>query len=388
MTKILIFSVPFNGHLNILKALIQELETTCEFTLVITGWKNIQPDLNGISCKTIVLAKSTLQETDPALWTFPRIVELLDDCISITSTFKPDVIIYDFFSLEGHIVGKLLNIPYWCSIPAMIGPFETQAYLHRKLSSTRNQQALKHLKKLGISIDHHEIEMVSDGLHIPGQLNLIWSYPSLTSPQFMQNRKPLPYIFVGNLRGEKSVPKRKNNTPVIYFSLGTVVMNNLWNQQRQTRTALKNFIARIAKLWQHKKITVIFVSQGKRVLNHYPKNWRVVDHTNQVGTLSRADIFVTHGGSNSFHEAALQHVPMVVIPFFGDQLLVAQQVQRLGIGINLGRDTGIGTKKSKGFLNNALVKRLDHAVFQILNDKKYAHAYHKFTFEKTSLSLK
>lgn len=164
---------------------------------------------------------------------------------------------------------------------------------------------------------------------------------------------------------------RKNKVPVVYFSLGTVVMNNLWTQQKQTRIALKRFIAKIARLWWDINIKVIFVSQGKKVLSKYPENWQVFDKVDQKKILAKSDVFVTHGGSNSFHEAILQKVPMIVVPFFGDQLLVGKRVKQLGIGIDLGRDVSIDTKKSKSFLNYALAKRLNKAVFQVLNNLRY-----------------
>ena len=169
--KILIFSPPFGGHLYILKELILKNKSKYNFKLVITGWKNIQPDLGNLKNLTTILAKSNLKETDPCLWTFKRVYELLDDVLSITKKFEPDLIIYDFFSIEGYFAGKILNIPYWSSIPALIGPSENQKYLKSKLSAKTNQKFIKKIeKKLNIKIDKNEIEIISDGLHLPGEL--------------------------------------------------------------------------------------------------------------------------------------------------------------------------------------------------------------------------
>ena len=137
--KILIFSPPFGGHLYILKELILKNKSKYNFKLVITGWKNIQPDLGNLKNLTTILAKSNLKETDPCLWTFKRVYELLDDVLSITKKFEPDLIIYDFFSIEGYFAGKILNIPYWSSIPALIGPSENQKYLKKLLKGLRKK---------------------------------------------------------------------------------------------------------------------------------------------------------------------------------------------------------------------------------------------------------
>jgi len=121
--KILVFSPPFSGHLNILKEMIRDNQKDFDFRLIINGWKNIKPNLTGFEeFKTEIIERHDLAETDPALWTFPRVADQLESCLTIAEEFKPDLIIYDFFSVEGYLAGKKLNIPYWCSIPAMIGP--------------------------------------------------------------------------------------------------------------------------------------------------------------------------------------------------------------------------------------------------------------------------
>lgn len=58
---------------------------------------------------------------------------------------------------------------------------------------------------------------------------------------------------------------------------------------------------------------------------------------------SRIRGFVTHGGANSVLEAAMNGVPMVVVPLFFDQFRNAKMVEYRGIGIsveveNLSRD--------------------------------------------------
>src|SRR3990167_10364735 len=137
--KILIYSPPFSGHLNVLRKM-QEEHKEHDYKLVITGWKNL-PVKDATN-----LARSTLRETDPALWTFPRTYELLDDSVRMVKEYEPDLIIYDFFSLEGHFAGKMLEIPYWCSIPAMIGPNDKGDYLAEKLRQPGNIEALAKLK--------------------------------------------------------------------------------------------------------------------------------------------------------------------------------------------------------------------------------------------------
>jgi len=384
--KILIFSYPGAGHLNILKEFIKQFSSTYKIQLVITGWKNIPPDLDNLKTPPIILAKSTLKETDPALWTFPRVYELLNDCLQITKKFKPDLIIYDYFSLEGYFVGTLLKIPYWCSISALVGPFNNQKYLANRLSSSINKNAIQKIKqKYNLVINQDKIEMISDGLHIPGQLNLIWSYQSVTSKNFLLNRQKSKYVFVGNIRARKHPKQLKKNKPLVYLSFGTIVMNILWDQQKDTRIRLKKFISQLAKLWQHQPITIIFSSQGKKILAKYPANWQVFDKVDQIKVLPKTNISITHGGGNSFHESLVQQVPMIVIPFFGDQPLVAKKVEELKIGINLVKNDIIDTKKSKDFLNKNLANKLHAAVFQFLKNNRDQKNFTKINLAHTPI---
>ena len=139
-------------------------------------------------------------------------------------------------------------------------------------------------------------------------------------------------------------------------------------------------------MWGDNKYEIIFSSQGKKVLNKYPRNWQVFDRVDQIEYLAKADVFITHGGNNSFHEALIQQVPMIVVPFFGDQPLVANTIERLGIGINLVKNSNIDTKKSKDFLNKELVTRLDKALIDVLNNKKFKENFNKINLGFESIS--
>jgi UDP:flavonoid glycosyltransferase YjiC (YdhE family) len=45
------------------------------------------------------------------------------------------------------------------------------------------------------------------------------------------------------------------------------------------------------------------------------------------------DVMLSHGGANTFHEAVLFGIPVLVSPGFGDQASVAQAAARLGVGV-------------------------------------------------------
>merc|ERR1712151_133738 len=58
----------------------------------------------------------------------------------------------------------------------------------------------------------------------------------------------------------------------------------------------------------------------------------------QVDILSKGiDLFVTHGGQNSFVESITLQTPVLVVPTVGDQILNAAEAVKMGIGEMVGR---------------------------------------------------
>jgi UDP:flavonoid glycosyltransferase YjiC (YdhE family) len=225
------------------------------------------------------------------------------------------------------------------------------------------------------------VEVIGNSLHIPAELNLLWSYPSITPRTFLDGRKKARYEFAGYLSDGHARRKSPPDRPLVYLSFGTEVMDNLWPTEEATRAGVRRCVTGLAQIWNHKFIDVVFVTQGKPVLDDYPANWAVYDKVDQQEVLSRSDVFVTHGGGNSFHEAVLAKMPIVVVPFFADQLLVGARAEELGIGINMVEDVDIDKNKPKEFLNAKLVERIDGAVFQILGNEKYRKGFDDLSLE-------
>jgi MGT family glycosyltransferase len=381
---------PFNGHVNILNEMIKTYREQYDFNLTITGWKNVLYNPHNSALPFTELSKSELNSTDPALWTFERVNELLPEMINIFRKTKPRLVIYDFFSPEAKIAADSLGIPSWCSIPAYIGPYENQDYVAEKLMHPTNLKAIEVLKrKYHVELDPKFIEGLSDGLFIPSEHNLVWSYYPIIRPDFKLNRQDLPYSLVGNLRAERPDENNpKNDKPLVYFSFGTVVMGNLWDRQPEVREQLRKFVHELANRFEKRNIKVVFATQGKEILTEYPANWLVQPYVDQVKILKRAQVFLTHMGNNSFQEAAKSGVPMVGVPFFGDQLQASERMAELGLGINLNRiGHDIDTVKSYDFLSHHFAEEVDQAVAEILTNDKYMDNYRKLKLISDSLHV-
>ena len=66
-------------------------------------------------------------------------------------------------------------------------------------------------------------------------------------------------------------------------------------------------------------------------------NVRLETYVDQWGALKDTDLFVTHHGLNSTHEAIFHQVPMLSYPFFGDQPAMAQCCHDLGLAVALSK---------------------------------------------------
>lgn len=382
--RITVFTIPNDGHLNILKRLIRKYQPTYDFQLVLVDRQNTSPELGDLTGNVDTPARSQQFMNTPASQVFQRVCELLDGCVELAREFDPGLIIYDFCALEGRFTAEILKVPCWCSIPGLVGPLTDREYLTASLSSTINQDALRSIaRKFNVAVRQADVEVISNSLHIPGELNILWSYPAVTPPNFMQDRRQARYEFAGYLVDGQARPTAATGPPLVYLSFGTEVMDNLWHAEEATRLGIKRCVARLAELWKARGVEVVFATQGRSVLDEYPANWTVRDKVDQQEVLSKSNVFVTHGGSNSFHEALLFKVPMVVVPFFGDQALAGRRVDELGIGIDLTEDGGTDKTTPRHLLDPGLIERIDRSVFQILADDRYRKALDELTLGPT-----
>lgn len=396
--KIVIFSPPFSGHLNVLKYLKDSLDKLGHnVKLVITGWTDIVPNIDPSDANIIQLSgedQSIVNNTPinkvnsscPMTFTLNRVYNLTDKCLHICQDFNPHLIIYDFFSLEGYICGKNLSIPAFCSIPAMIGPYQrNNDFFLSKLKDPANQELFDKIHaKYGINLQLENIQQVSDGILIPNDLNILWSYQKIVSCDDYtkhRNLKEQNFIILGPrkdipqpnkeiqdiinkyhkkkaLQQPKPISKSPayginiiHNNPIqkphhddlphkslkiIYISLGTVVTQNLWNHNPIVRPFVIDLFNYFIKLFNDKdKYDVVVATGNNPDLNmlEWPSNFTIYQNVDQLKILSKTTLFITHCGGNSFNEALAHEVPMIGIPFFGDQHLIGHKINKLGLGI-------------------------------------------------------
>jgi MGT family glycosyltransferase len=247
---------------------------------------------------------------------------------------QADCLIYDSMFLWGRIVAQTLQIPAVALRPS----YAANQHVNAFAGYTRFQPPPE------------RIAILNDTL---AQLRTLYGVPLFDMRSILMHTEPLKivflprafqpagetfdasYLFVGpSFRPDRDARlafpfEQLSGQPLLYISLGTV-----FHQQADFyRTC---FAAFSGTEWQ------VVLSVGPNVdraaLPAIPENFIVAPRVPQLDVLSRANLFISHGGMNSVMESLSYGVPLVVVPQISEQAATAQRVQELGLGIALDRE--------------------------------------------------
>lgn len=259
--------------------------------------------------------------------------------IAEVAALRPALIVYDSFVVAAPLIGRRLGVPYvgmragHAQVPAR-AIAETRAD-PRVATSAACRAAVERLRTVYAMPEASPFSYL-DGLS--PHLNLCAEPPRFLGESERAAFEPV--AFFGSLAPERRNTDSKERLLAgeggglrVYVSFGTVI----WRYYAQQALAA---LARLAE---------VFSERGARALislGHYPASpaerrplekpgVQVERYVDQWGALRDADLFVTHHGLNSTHEAVFQKVPMLSYPFFGDQPEMARCCQRLGLAVAL-----------------------------------------------------
>jgi MGT family glycosyltransferase len=256
---------------------------------------------------------------------------------------QPDVILYDFMCAWAHVVIDTLHVPA-IALRATYASNEQFNLLERMRASMQDkpeaQAMLARMRAFqeaqgGSSIDPMAA-MFKVFSHVE-QLNIVFM-PKLFQPRAETFDER--FVFVGpSILPRHQVTafpfeKLSNELPLLYISLGTVA-NNQPEFYRQCFEAFRE------QPWQ------VVLSVGKSTdlsqIGPVPPNFLLSAYVPQLDILQRAQVFVTHAGTNSLMEGLYYGVPMVLVPQQPEQQMHAQRAVELGLGIQLGKEVVSGT---------------------------------------------
>jgi UDP:flavonoid glycosyltransferase YjiC (YdhE family) len=120
----------------------------------------------------------------------------------------------------------------------------------------------------------------------------------------------------------------------VYVSFGSVVWRYYAAEALATLQCLSDSFAGMEEL--SAVISLGGARVEERALRSLAKrNVSVASYVDQWRVLQDTDVFVTHHGLNSTHEAIFHLVPMISYPFFWDQPALAEKCREFGLAIPL-----------------------------------------------------
>jgi MGT family glycosyltransferase len=366
------FCMPEIGHFHRLQSLISTLAAK---RITVNVFTHRMFELNVKRAGGVffdLFSKYPLEEADNASFPIPcRFVSFAaayarQICRDVEKT-RPSLVIHDTFAVIGQVVATLLGIPR-ISICAghNLNPGDFLPLLKKdprvKLSA-RCLLAVRELK------DHYGVADASPFSYISSLSPYLNVY--CEPPEFLEEDKRKvfePIVFYGSLPSLAEIQeKARGNHPCIgmrntyalriYISFGTTV----WRYYADTAlSALTSLTAAFSRRKNSRAIISLGgakLSSGALAALSQP-NVSVKSYVDQWEILQKTDIFITHHGMNSTHEAIFHLVPMISYPFFSDQPALAEKCQRLGVAIPLA-----------GSLRGAFREQDVHAALARLSDK-------------------
>jgi len=249
-----------------------------------------------------------------------------------------DYLLVDIYTPWGRILANHFQLPIMVFFPSFA--------IHKKIKEKTAHSFLQFFSKFGMSIKsgfrlrkfykklQEKYTLPKGGFvsYLDGALDI--PCITFTSREFQPSSEIFPsnYLFTGpNINVE--VANSDSNFPyeklegkkVIYISLGSVVVSRQFLETCIIAFSNTDFtvVLNVSKVFKKEDFTV-------------PDNFILCSFAPQIEILSRASLFLTHGGMNSTHEGIYFEVPLIVFPQGGDQFMVAQAVvqNKLGLWLN------------------------------------------------------
>ncbi len=349
MSKGIFFNIPASGHVYPSLAMTAELVRRGEEVIYYSTAKNRGViEATGAAYRAYSTLDDTFNDTPRLNGTNRELAaevlmefsqEMLPELLEVVRAESPDYILHDSMCTWGTLVARILDIPsvvslaLWKFTPSMRShfaeehgaPYESAKGLSHAI---RFHQISRQIgQQYGIKpLSYQEVFNANGDLTI--------SYSSAELQPDSETLDPSIH-FVGTsvaARGdEPDFPlDLLEGGPVIYISLGTVLNRNP-----------KFFQACMAAFEDSSRTVVMAIGNRLdiKALGPIPPNFVVHNTVPPIEILKRSDLFITHAGMNSVHEALYLNVPMLLAPQQSEQAITAARVVELGTGLLVGEMT-------------------------------------------------
>jgi MGT family glycosyltransferase len=339
MSTVIVYSLPFSGHVNPILPLAAELVqrgeqiffyATDDFQEVIEHTGATFRSYGSLDFTGMSLTDNPFKLIACYLRPFPV---LMEKCLPEAQALQPDYIIHDTTAPWGSRIAEILQVPSVGSQAVLL--LQNQMLLFNipqafrfvtlALQARKETDKLVRMLKSVASTYHLKAKSLQNSVLCLGDLTIAYTSRAFQPMERFFNER---FLFIGPStrdRGEcLDFPlEQLEDRRVIYISLGTI-FNNQPGFYRMCLEAFGNT----------KYQVVMPIGKQLRVedLGPLPDNFLVCPYVPQLQVMSQANLYIGHGGLNTVLEALWYGVPMQLFPQGADQYWVAQRVKQLGAG--------------------------------------------------------
>ena len=267
-----------------------------------------------------------------------------DEILADLRDIQPSVVVYDQFAVIGRVVATALGIPYVNVCPA------------HAVDPARLDSLLRSLPRVAISDScTGAVETLRERYAMPEASAFL--YASALSPFLNVYCEPAAYltdrqrqafepvVFHGSLPAIAEIEARcpdpspsyfesRGDALKLYVSFGTVAWR-YW--PAETFAAARSISDSVSGMADAQAVISLggaqLEAESTQALTH--SNVSVEGYLDQWRALRDADVFFTHHGINSTHEAIASGVPMISYPIMWDQPALADKCRQFGLATPL-----------------------------------------------------
>ena len=363
-----IFTFPIISHVNPILALVDELRKN-DFGIKVFAIDKFKELIEFHGAEYVDYgkkAKQTIENFERGCGDLKDIYEFAIECDNKVETYinditriNPDVIIHDTMCLIGKQVSEITGIPSVsvCTSFAVKNTTLGIPYVRKRKAIYANLTRFTYWLKFRRA---DRVLTRKYGIQKAKVQNLYFNYEKkniVCALKWMQPHNELygdEFVFVGEMvcdQQEESseIALLKSEKKLLYISFGSLL------------AADRDFYLKCVEMFGNSEINVV-MNIGKyadvKSFGEMPDNVYISNYLPQIEVLKKADAFVSHGGMNSVTEAIRYGVPMVVIPFSGDEPSVARALREKQIGVVIEKE-------------NIDYDLLKQSVEELIYDEKY-----------------
>ena len=330
------------GHVNRLLPIVAGLARRGVAAHVFTD-RRFAPGVAGAGGRfTDLFAGRLLEDADDASLPVPcRFVTFAGrharEILPEVAALRPALVVSDGFAVIGRVVAGALGLP---SVNVCAGHNVDAARFRRLLASDPRVRISPECRRaVDILRERYGLRDASPFSYVADPSPLLNVYGEPAEYLTEEERRAFePVVFFGSLPAEEDLVRSSGKggsfggAPLrIYASFGTVVWR-YW--QREALAAMKAVSDAVRAMPDARALLSLGGADvSPRELSG--PNIAAVHRVDQWDVLRETDVFVTHQGLSSTHEAVFHRVPMVSYPFFWDQPALASVCRRFGFAVPL-----------------------------------------------------